>query len=288
MSTDSPEVADVDWLVNEHLAQKWAQESAEHVPSGMKWRASGLGHCLREQYIERHLKQPHKREIDNQGRKVREVGKKWHRDFREWFEEMGLLLEVERNFDDPELNISARADFIIGGEFKGRTVPKTGIELKSRNSKSYQYRSRYQNETATYEQMMQAATYEILAEKAGADYGSMGWILATVSKDDLRITQDVVRQAHKEEALRRIGVLNDAAETGNPPPCSCLEKDERGEGGWWWRFCGQYAGSESSRKIPAPIPTGEFYKSGKLRGQPKTKPAFVPDGPCCQDVTDYV
>jgi hypothetical protein len=273
MVNDAP---DISALIDKHLQERWAKEAAEHKPSGRKWTASGLGGCLRAQYLSRHVGVKARRKPDNKARKRWDVGKMWHAKFGEWFDEMKVLESAELDLSDAELDIAAFADFVVA-DVAGYW--RCGIELKSVQSRTFWHRATYAKTVAKYENMMQSAMYSILARRKGMNLS--GWLVVSVSKDDLTIEQDEVTDEHRTEALRRLEILRNSAATETAPDCTCLDVDAFGEGGWNWRWCDHYQGSEDSRTKQTEAPSGEVYKTGERKGQPKMVKKYVPDGPCC-------
>jgi len=237
--TDTLAIPNISNLLDAHLLAKRDMEGERKVAGGMTWRASKLGNCLRQQYLQFHLKrQPLHKDSALSLRRF-EVGHQWNHQFAEWFADLGFDVYQEEEFSDSTLDIGGHADFtLINDEVK------FGVELKSVNSKWFWYRTKEKETTASPEHMMQAAVYEILT---GREYP---WVVLTVSKDDLTMQQDVVTEEHCALALERLKILDQAKAIGIPPPCTC--KDD-----WEWKFCPYYAGDEKAARAKGAKPQGE-------------------------------
>ena len=254
-------IPDISDLLDAHLLAKRDAEGDRPVAGGMTWRASKLGSCLRQQYLELHLKQPKLEEFDALSLRRFEVGHQWGRQFARWFRDMGYDVEEEVELYNAALDVGAHGDFVVRGPGF-----KVGIELKSVNSRWFWRRTNDgEMTTASPDHMMQAATYQLLT---GHEFP---WMVLSVSKDDLTMIQDVVTDEHCNIAMHRLAILNGAKATGVPPPCTCLDD-------WRWRYCGFYSGSDESKKTQHSEKTGELYANGK----PKYRKAYKPDGECCK------
>lgn len=242
--TAIPNVAD---LLDKHLLAKRAAEGEREITGGRTWRASKLGYCLRQQYLEFFLKQPKIGDFNAKTLKRFEVGHTWSRQFAQWFREMGYDVTEEMELDSEDLDVGAHVDFILNNEI--------GIELKSVNSKTFWYRERNGETTAAAEHMIQAATYSLLMPTVPT------WLVLTVSKDDLTIVQDVVTEGWRIEATRRLLILNNSVATGQLLPCTCRDD-------WQWQYCGYWADTKARDEWLALTPY-QRKKQGK------------PDGDCC-------
>lgn len=226
-------IPNISALLDQHLLAKRDAEPDRAISGGATWRASKLGSCLRQQYLEFCLKQPKLDEFSAQTLRRFEVGHQWGRQFAVWLADLGFEVQEEVELHDADLDIGAHVDFIITKD--GQT---TGIELKSVNSAWFSYRDKAKETTASPENMMQAACYDILSRKQGRAHP---WIVLTCSKDDLRMNQDEVTQAHRDLAEQTLRQLNAAKISGKPPECTCLD-------GWVWKYCGFYEGDKMAAK----------------------------------------
>lgn len=260
ITTAIPDISD---LIDQHLELKRIAEGAREITGGMTWRASKLGYCLRQQYLEFFLKKPKITDFDAKALKRFEVGHAWSRQFAQWFRDMGYEVQEELELFDRVLDIGAHADFIVTGPSKRAPgnlsalhLPNVtfGVELKSVNSKTFWYRTKMKEESAAPEHMIQAAVYSILRPE-------IEWIVLTVSKDDLTIEQDLVTQSHRESALGRLHLLNKAKTLSVLPPCTC--KDD-----WQWQYCGYWPDVEA-REEWLKLTPAQRKATGK------------PEGECC-------
>lgn len=257
-------------LIDKFLLGRRDAEGNREIVGNATWRGSKLGSCLRQQYIEFFLKQPKLEQFSATTLRRFEVGHAWSAIFKGWFEDMGLLAHEEMEFFDADLDVGAHADFLLGIE--GKLI--AGIELKSVNSKAFWYRAKQADTTASPENMMQTALYDILARKQGIE---IPWYVVTVSKDDLQMNQDQVTQAHRDEALARLATLNEAKLLGVPPPCSCMDPNGAFNGnGWKWCPYSESSDDAKTTSVSQKI-EGETYANGK----PKYSKKYIPDGECC-------
>jgi len=263
MSTEFNTVPNISDLLDRMLLAKRAAEGDREIVGGATWRASKLGSCLRQQYLEFFLKQPKLEEFSALSLRRFEVGHQWGRQFSKWLRELGYVVDEEVQLYDEELDVGAHGDYIVSHGDEA----EFGIELKSVSSQWFWNRTNSGETTASPDHLMQTATYKVLWRRHNPD---IPWIVLTVSKDDLTLIQDDITETHCDMALDRLRILNEAKVIG-PPPCTCLDD-------WHWRYCGYYAGSDESKKTQHSVPIeGEFYKNGKQ----KYKKIYKPDGECC-------
>lgn len=235
-------IPDLYALINTHLRTQYEAEQEREIVAGKTWRGSKLGYCLRRQYLEFGVKQPKLRGVSDTTLRKWAVGKIWGEAYLRWYSEMGLVLAEEAEMYADDLDVGAHADFILGSERW-----QCGVEVKSVHSAYFWYRKKNKETTATFENMMQGAIYDILKRREGV---TIPWLVQPTSKDDLFSTQDLVTEKHRKEALRRLEALNTALRTGEAPPCTCL--DPKGEwGGGGWKMCDYY---------PPEFPTGKNDK----------------------------
>lgn len=240
MSEQFQPVPNISLLLDQHLLEKNQAEGNREIVGNATWRASKLGACLKAQYLEFFLKQPKLEEFSALTLRRFEVGHQWGRQFARWFKEMGFEVQEEVELYDEELNVGAHGDFILTSQ-RGN---KVGIELKSMNSMYFWYRARELETVASPEHMMQTATYDILARKQGIE---IPWLVLCVSKDDLTMNQDIVTEAHRERALDRLRVLNQAIKTGKIPTCTCTDPEGNYNGNEW-KYCGYWPGRPENKK----------------------------------------
>lgn len=258
------EIPNISALLDRHLELQRIAEGEREITGGATWRASQLGKCLRQQYLRYVVKKPLLQEDDALSLKRFEIGHFWGARFSQWFSDMGFAVEEEVEWYDHAMDLGAHVDFIIS-----RPGLQLGVELKSVNSKWFWYRARSDGDTASPENMMQAATYDLMARAKGYEFP---WIVLTVSKDDLTMEQDVVTAEHRKAALARIILLNAAKATMTPPACTCT--DPNGEwNGNGWKYCGYYAGDRKTDIAAA-------LAHSKIRA--KNKPKFVVPAACCE------
>lgn len=206
------------------------------VAGGMSWRASRLGWCPRAQYLESILKQPQP-PVDARTARIFQVGHLTARLFAEAFSEAGILLAEELPLSDKVLDLGGHVDFVVGGPIKNdnsplsralieafgdSSLPTVGVELKSKQSKSFWWAKKKGEPVADVGQRMQAAAYSILAERVHYDVDR--WVVLSASKDDLTIAETPVLEEDRQRALDRLALLNYAKEQQDPYalPCVCL------------------------------------------------------------------
>lgn len=271
------EIPSLSTMLDEHLLAKAAAEGDREVTGGATWRASRIGSCLKQQYLEFHLKQPKVNDFDAQSLRRFEVGHSWSRQFAKWFEEMGFSVQEEVEFYDEELDLGAHADFILDREdpeLPGRIIQRLGVELKSVNSRAF-----WHDDKAPIENMLQAACYDILYRKKGLSRSQVcTWLVLRVSKDDLTMNQHLVTEHHRDMAMERLEILNTAKKTGVAPPCTCTEGDDP----WHYKYCG-YAPQEAADDFARRI---KNWKSAVTRWEKKNDDSPKPERPeaefeCC-------
>jgi len=222
------------------------------VAGGRTWRGSLLGSCLRRQYIQAVEHRPLPL-VDARTQRVFQVGHLTGRLIGEAFQALGILLEEELPLSDDELDIGAHVDFLIGGPIQapgsddrllvtvrerlraryGPELPRIGVELKSKNSKSFWWAAKKKETVAGDHQLIQAACYDVLARRHGVPVDR--WAVLSVSKDDLTLAEDHVTDWHRAQVVERLTALNKAKVAQDPSslPCSCLT-DWGGKG---WKYC---------------------------------------------------
>lgn len=223
-------------------------EDQREVAGGMTWRASLLGSCLRRQWLELVEKRP-KARIDARTQRIFQVGHLTGELVKRAFETAGVLIAEELPLTGEEWNVGAHVDFLIGGPIQqgdsdplavvvrerlrqayGPELPVIGVELKSKNSKSFWWAKKQKTTVAGENQLIQAATYDLLAQKKAVHVDR--WAVLTIAKDDLTMAEDAVLPQHREEALRRLQALNQA-QSASDLPCDCLTT-WNGKG---WKYC---------------------------------------------------
>lgn len=248
---------DIATLVDSHLLDKHEREGKRPVTGGATFRASRLGACLRAQYLEAVVKAPPIVPITALTLRKFMAGDVYEEQFKQLFQEMGLLLDEQIELYDAELDVGANADFIIGD-----SEWKLGVECKSMNSMYFWYRTKESAPTtASLPHLLQAGMYNELCRRQGHDFE---WVVMPVSRDDCYNTQDLVTQEHRAMALDRLATLRYAKETGQAPSCECNDPNAPW-GGREWKWCPFYRGTDASTK---------------------QKRNAHPDGPCCEVPND--
>jgi len=223
-------------------------EAQREIAGGRKWRASLLGSCLRRQYIELVEKRPYP-PVDARTQRIFQVGHLTGELIGKALKSAGILLEEELALDDEEWDIGAHVDFLIGGPVQNGDgdpfsqairervrqmfsdpLPVIGVELKSKSSKSFWWAKKKNEPVAGENQLIQAATYDVLARKKNLHVDR--WVVLSVSKDDLSMAEDYVTEEHRRKVMRRLMLLNNATEARDLP-CDCLIT-WNGKG---WMYC---------------------------------------------------
>lgn len=258
--THLPRQIDLSGILDLYFGTISEVEGDRPVSGGMTWRASKLGGCMRAHYLSAVDKVPQP-PIDARMQRIFQVGHLTGELIERAFRALGILItpenpgDPELSLSDAELNIGANVDFILGGEVRegttpleiavraklidtyGPVLPVFGVELKSKSSKSFWWASKKNEPVAGENQLIQAAVYDILAQKKGL--GIESWSVLSVSKDDLVMAQTPVEAKHRDMALERLSILN-AAKCALDAPCDCFTMF----GGKGWKYC-PYGVSES-------------------------------------------
>lgn len=235
-------------LLDEFYGAIGEVEAQREIAGGKTWRASLLGSCLRRQYIELVEHRPYP-PPDARTQRIFQVGHLTGNLIAHAFKTAGVLLEEELSLTDDEWDIGAHVDFLIGGPIQqgnddplailvrerlrqkyGPVLPVIGVELKSKNSKSFWWAKKKNETVAGENQLIQAACYAELAARKALHVDR--WAVLSVSKDDLSFAEDPVTDAHRASARERIHLLNNAHEARDLP-CTCLT-DWNGKG---WMYC---------------------------------------------------
>lgn len=255
----------VQGLYDHYLESRRSFNGNRPTAQGALWRASNIGMCLKRQWLEAkgvpHIQQP-----DTLSLRRFAVGDETARALVKGWWHQGILLhpttprDPELSLYDPQTRLGGHVDAVIGGRVQtppedvsdderaflmavrssltrqyGPVLPVIGVEIKTTNSRSWHWASKQNRPVAGEHQLLQAASYAVLAEKVGMDPMPERWVILSVSKDDGLMAESGVTRAHREEVLHRVAVLNEAYDTGNPPPCTCHD-------GWEARFCPFFAG----------------------------------------------
>lgn len=244
-------------LYIDHHRRFWREEPELGTDGQPKarpaWRCSSLGYCLRAQVLER-AGVPPTREIDERTRRTFQWGDDLHWFARRRLARMGILLAEEVPLHDPELELTGHVDAIYGGKVQdvprtadgmpdvsyrspdwvffleylrervkeafGPELPVVGVEIKSQHS--YAVRRAFK-EGPMLHHALQLAGYSILAERQPQSLPAVPerWELLLVGKDALGMLTFGLLRRHVDEAMARLGRLNEAWRTGSWPECTC-------------------------------------------------------------------
>lgn len=245
------------------------------VTGNMLWRGSEIGMCLRRQMLRA---RDTERTVGFDALSLRRfaVG-----DITGWwlkrvFEDLGILVGDEIGVYDETLRAGGNIDLVIGGPIQpvvelegwrldltmnvretlrdvyGDVLPLIGVELKTKNSRSFWYAKKNNKPVAGDHQLQQAAFYRLLNECAPTPMPIERWIVASVSKDDMTIAEDGVHRGHVAAVEDRLRILNEHYDAGTWPPCECV-------GTWQENYC-PYAHPDEGVccVIPETIPEGQL------------------------------
>lgn len=239
-------------MLDSYLLARREFDGNRETAEGALWRASNIGMCLRRQWMEA-MKIPHTNEPDARSLRRFLIGDVTAEALLKAFWHLGVLRHPEVPWGeelamyDPELRVGGHVDAIIGGKIEapgedvkeetrkflvyvrtklteayGPELPMTGVEFKTTNSRSWWHAAKQNRPVAGEHQILQAATYDILAQstqKVQVDR----WVIACVSKDDCMIDEAGVTLGHKQKVLKRLEILNSAYDNGVVPDCECGE-----------------------------------------------------------------
>lgn len=246
-------------LIDTYLAARDEWRGERQVAGGQVWRASEIGYCLRRQYL-RAIGTPPSRLPDERTLRAFALGEQVGWWVRRVFDQLGLLIAAEVPLVAPELRCGGHLDLLVGGRVQplpagapewvavardhvvaqyGRELPVLGVEVKSISTFAFYAAKKRQEPVAHAHQLLQAATYAVLAERSGLQ--ASGWIVLSVSKDDLMMAETPVTQEHRDAVIERLSLLNRAWDSGDPPECTCA--------GWEARYC-PYSAAGGCCRIP--------------------------------------
>lgn len=213
------------------------------------WYASGLGYCLRRQFLER-AGVPSKK--DPYPPRQQWVGRTLEASLIARLRHANLLLADNVHLVYEEMDCSGYVDFIWGGTpdadpideyeegeispqwlnylagyraelrefFEGRLpVPPTGVELKTANQWSAE---KMFTEGPQFTHKMQAAFYKVVATEFPEQLPVIPerWQIVVLAKSDAKMIVFDVLDSHVEQAYERLSQLNEAWPT-DIPPCTC-------------------------------------------------------------------
>ena len=189
------------------------------------WHVSGIGSCMRGQYLQRLGNKPDQ-EIDDRTLRVFDIGNK----LEDWMvnllkeskelEEGIIKIETQVKVQSSELDLRGRADLVIEKQDLKRVY-----EIKSKHSKAFWYMDK-KGQGAQREHEYQIWTYMYLL---GIEQGSIVYI----SKDDLAILEYPVllnNEQLKKEVLNYLEQLNYCWENKIMPPLIDAKS-------WQARYC---------------------------------------------------
>jgi hypothetical protein len=216
------------------------------------WRPSSLGSCLRRQYLwKAGIPSTRVESEDENADKERKFA--WGRDIenhiRQRMFRAGLLIEEGTKLIDEELAVVGHIDFIWGGvvsnelperakwwsppyrwavltvrekvaEVLERPVPITGTELKS--TSGYAVRKMY-DEGPRFDYRCQAGAYWLMAQRNPSQLVVPldRFEIVVVGRDTVRPLRFEASDVDAQMAEERIGLLNQAWATKQPPNCTC-------------------------------------------------------------------
>lgn len=241
-----PELRDIRHVLD--IGLKVQDETREDRTSS-RWYASALGYCLRRQFLER-AGVPTKK--DPYPPRQQWVGRTLEASLIARLRHANLLLADNVHLIHPAFDASGYVDFIWGGTpdtdpsteyeegeisptwlnylsgyrealrtfFDGQLpIPPTGVELKTANQWSAE---KMFTEGPQFTHKMQAAFYKLVAQDDPDQLPVIPerWQIVVLAKSDAKMIVFDVLDAHVDEAIRRLELLDQAWPT-DLPPCTC-------------------------------------------------------------------
>lgn len=267
-----------DLYLEHRPTEAWADPVGERG-----WRASSLGHCMKQQTLHRLGIAP-TRKLDLKTLRIFAWGDAVHDWVKAMYRDLGLVVAEEPTLTDPALDISGHADLIcqlpdpsLVGEaadplrkvmasfiedlypWEPETHPGSGdgfcsypdapfgLEIKSANSTSMKYRF---TEGPQEDHRIQAGIYKhmsrdgIVAEGISLDDVAR-WFIVYVGKDWGGVLQYEVEDEWVDRAVGRLATLNRHWRSGSLPPCDCGTR----YGGKGYQYCDYREGDSCCARV---------------------------------------